>query len=115
MATDPTPNDGKPLLVGAEYVYFCDGAAIVPPPGTMAPHRPPGMERVPLPPGTTRGWEYAEVGGDAALIPPPGTMAPPRPPGMERQLRQSATATQPQPEVAALVARIESALETIHA
>ena len=48
---------------------------------------------------------------DAVAEPvPPGTKVPPRPPGKER-----APATQPQPDVAALVARIESALEVIHA
>lgn len=41
---------------------------------------------------------------------PPGTKAPPRPPGKERM-----PTAQPQPEIAALVARIESALEVIHA
>ena len=119
MATEYPPADGNPYRFGVEGVYFFDGAVVVPPPGTMAPPRPPGMERVPLPPGTVRGWEYVEVGGEAAILPPPGTMAPPRPPGMERRLRPpvgpSATAAQPEPDVPTLVARIESALETIHA
>ena len=41
---------------------------------------------------------------------PPGTKAPPRPPGKERQ-----TAVQSDADIAALVTRIESALEVIHA
>jgi hypothetical protein len=67
------------------------------------------MERTPLPPGTVRGWEYVELDGPA-IVPPPGTMPPPRPPGNERELTP-----QTNPEVAVLVARIESALEVIHA
>jgi hypothetical protein len=118
MTEDQLPVDGKAILIGAEYVYFCEGEAVIPPPGTMAPPRPPGMERVSLAPGEARGWEYVEVGGEEAIIPPLGTMPPPRPPGMERRLRppseQSATVSQPQPEVTELVSRIESALEVIH-
>ena len=82
MATDYPPADGNPYRFGAEDVWFFDGGAVVPPPGTMAPPRPPGMER--------------------RLRPP---------------VEPSATAAQPQPQsdVPVLVARIEAAMETIHA
>ena len=78
MATEYPPADGNPYRFGVEGVYFFDGAVVVPPPGTMAPPRPPGMER---------------------RLRPPGTAAQP----------------EPEPDVPTLVARIESALETIHA
>lgn len=47
---------------------------------------------------------------EAAAEPlPPGTKAPPRPPAKERD-----SIPQLQPEVAALIARIESSLDVIH-
>jgi hypothetical protein len=81
MAADVPPDN--PVTVGVEPVYFFEGAAVVPPPGTRPP-RPAGMERTPLPPGAVLGWEYVELDG-AAVVPPPGTKPPPRPPGQERR------------------------------
>ena len=85
MAADvpPVPPD-NPVTIGVEPVFFFEGTAIVPPPGTQPPPRPPGRERRPLPPGAVLGWEYVELDG-AAVVPPPGTMPPPRPPGKERK------------------------------
>ena len=72
------PPDGPgPETWGAEPVYFFDGQAIVPPPGTKPPPRPAGLERQPSGPGAQPGWGYLEFEG-AAIVPPPGTTPPPR-------------------------------------
>src|SRR5438093_149787 len=78
------------------------------PPGSKAPPRPAGRERVPgseLP--ITEPFEIIEC---RAIPVPPGTKAPPRPPGRERT---PSPAIQPPVAIDALVGRIETALTTI--
>lgn len=100
----------EPVRIGDEWVFFLEGEAIIPPPGTMPPSRPPGKERNPAPPGTMPGWECAEFTGPAE-IPPPGTMPPPRPPGKERNpvFRVAVPGTEPAAVqvVAELVKRVQ--------
>jgi hypothetical protein len=87
-----------------------DCVAIPLPPGTKAPPRPPGRERVP-------GQELPAEGPfeifECNAIPlPPGTKAPPRPPGKER--RPIPTDSVPaSPPIDELVTRIEAALVTL--
>jgi hypothetical protein len=112
MAADKPIGDENPRVIGAEPVYFFDGAAIVPPSGTMPPPRPVGMERTPSPPGTIRGWEYVELEGQA-IVPPPGTM-PPRPNG--RTVRVVLPAAGSAAEVVAeLLQRVQTAIDGLSA
>jgi hypothetical protein len=90
-------------------VDFLEAEAIPVPPGTKAPPRPPGRERVP-------GQELPAEGPfevfECKAIPlPPGTKAPPRPPGKERL--RPAEAAPSSPPIDELVTRIESALATL--
>jgi hypothetical protein len=91
-----------------EPVDIFDAVAVPVPPGTKAPPRPPGKERTASELPVT---EPFEIFTEQAIPMLPGTKAPPRPPGKERRR----PVAQPPADVAALVARIESALQTIQA
>ncbi len=89
--------------------HFLEAVAIPLPPGTKAPPRPTGRERVP-------GQELPAEGPieifECNAIPvPPGTKAPARPPGKERV--RPADAAPSSPPIDELVTRIESALVTL--
>ena len=86
-----------------------DSVVIPLPPGTKAPPRPPGRERVP-------GQELPMEGPfeifECKAIPlPPGTKAPPRPPGKERL--RPADGAPASPPIDELITRVESALATL--
>jgi hypothetical protein len=106
MADDQSPQEGQTTPIGTERAYSFAEAAEPP----SAPPRAPEKESAPLPPSGMRGWEHGGVGGEEAFVAPPGPATATRPPG-----ERSAPLAQPQPELTELVARIESALETIHA
>src|SRR5438045_2411346 len=99
----------NPHSLLTDPVDVFDEVAVPVPPGTKAPPRPPGRERIPgreLP--VTEPFEIF----DCQAVPlPPGTKAPPRPPGKERTARPAPAAD----PVAVLITQIESALQTIHA
>ena len=95
----------NPYSLLTDPVDVFDAVAIPAPPGTKAPPRPPGRERTASELPVTEPFEIFEC---QAIPVPPGTKAPPRPPGKER-----APAGDPV-QIATLVTRIESALQTIH-
>jgi hypothetical protein len=94
MSEDELKRHSNPDSFLTDPVDVFDAVAEPVPPGTKAPPRPPGKER-------ERAGNRSRNEGVNVL------------PAVEGQVQPLAPA-QPQPEVAALVARIESALETIH-
>ena len=97
----------NPHSLLTDPVDVFDVVAIPVPPGTKAPPRPPGRERTVSELPVTEPFEIFEC---QAIPLPPGTKAPPRPPGKERVPAGDPAAAQ----IATLVTRIESALQTIH-
>lgn len=108
MATDPLYSN--PDTTSVEPHFSFDGEAVLAPPGTKAPPRPPGMERKPWPSDQQFGWECHEFDGEAVPA-PPGTKAPPRPPGLERKPRHPEPASgTPEQQLDGIICQLEALL-----